>query len=189
MLVLQTLALCLRTPCSATVGRRDVSHVKSSHLAARQWGGETYRMSTAHTLQRDSGEDRRIACQELTPCSATVGRTDVSHVKSTHLAVGRRDVSHVKSSHLAARQWGGETYRVSRAHTLQLGRGEERRIAYQELTPCSATVGRRDVSRIKSTYTRNAFPACAAPVHTWRITRANESTLCQSDFCPFANQG
>ena len=35
----------------------------------------------------------------------------------------------------------------------------------------------------------NTFLVCAAPFHIWKIKRASESTLGQSDLCPFASQG
>ena len=59
--------------------------------------------------------------------------------------------------------------------------------------PCSVTVGRREALCIKSTHKEkhmrgNTFIACAATFHTWEKTRANESMLGQSDFCPFASQ-
>ena len=35
----------------------------------------------------------------------------------------------------------------------------------------------------------DTFPECATPFHVCKITRANESTLGRSDFCPFSSQG
>ena len=50
-------------------------------------------------------------------------------------------------------------------------------------------------SPIKSTHTGNTCDVkhfqcvVVVPVYIWEITRANEGTLGQSDFCPFASQG
>ena len=35
----------------------------------------------------------------------------------------------------------------------------------------------------------NTFVACEEHFHVWKMTRANESTLCQSDCCPFSKLG
>ena len=63
------------------------------------------------------------------------------------------------SVHRVALWWGGEMCHVSKAHTL-------------------ATHGRQHISSVCST-----FP------YICKITRANESMLFQSDYCPFASQG